>query len=440
MSKNDTKYCSNCCQKIEASKFFLHERMCSINVKKCPKCNKPFTVQDLEEHIEEAHGETECEYCKKKYQNSEIEKHRKRCDHKLVPCSFCEMQVLLLELREHQEQCGAITEPCPQCGRYIRRKDLDNHILDGCPPPKNDRRSVDVAHNSNSKLSLDMNKNNSIYNNYNPVNDFIPEDILFGDDKKIDIKMHNNYNKPKLNIRPASGKKILNENAKKKMSNIGNNQNNKENKIFMNDNSDNKVNKDNKDNKDNKININMNNKTTKNTTKNKNNNIRTGKTSGTIKNNGKNDKTKYDNYINKQNISKEAVPLKQINNNININNDNKNNLNNTRYNNRKNSNKPSFATNLSKGNLNTNSKKMQDKISDEEFRKSREKFHFQNAKNLEKGHLNKELNNININNKKGIINDEDYLANFNFGDVDDEQLIQQAIEQSIIDQAKKNKK
>ena len=208
----------------------------------------------------------------------------------------------------------------------------------------------------------------------------------------------------------------------------------------MNDNRDNKANKDNKDNKDNKININTNNKTTKNTTKNKNNNIRTGKTSGMIKNNGKNDKTKYDNYINKQNISKEAVPLKQINNNININNDNKNNLNNTRYNNRKNSNKPSFATNLSKGNLNTNSKKMQDKISDEEFRKSREKFHFQNAKNLEKGHLNKELNNININNKKGIINDEDYLANFNFGDVDDEQLIQQAIEQSIIDQAKKNKK
>ena len=157
----------------------------------------------------------------------------------------------------------------------------------------------------------------------------------------------------------------------------------------------------------------------------------------------KNDKTKYDNYINKQNINKEAVPLKQINNNninININKDNKTNLNNTRYNNRKNSNKPSFATNLSKGNLNTNSKKIQDKKSDEEFRKSREKFHFQNAKNLEKGHLNKEVNNININNKKGIINDEDYLANFNFGDVDDEQLLQQVIEQSIIEQGKKNKK
>ena len=437
MSGSDTKYCSNCCQKIETSKFFLHERMCSINVKKCPKCKKPFTVEDLEEHIEEAHGETECEYCKKKYQNSEIEKHRKRCDHRLVSCSFCDLQVLLLELKEHQEQCGAITEPCPQCGRYIRRKDLDNHILDGCPPPKNDRRSVDAVHNSNSKLSLDMNKKNNIYNNYNPVNDFIPEDILFGDDKKIDIKMHDNYNKPKLNIRPASGKKILNENAKKKMSNIGNNQNNKESKIFMNDNNDNK------DNKDNKININTNNKTNKNTTKNKTNNIRTGRTSGTVKNNTKNDKTKYDNYINKQNINKEAVPLKQINNNninININKDNKTNLNNTRYNNRKNSNKPSFATNLSKGNLNTNSKKIQDKKSDEEFRKSREKFHFQNAKNLEKGHLNKEVNNININNKKGIINDEDYLANFNFGDVDDEQLLQQVIEQSIIEQGKKNKK
>ena len=425
MSKNNTKYCSNCCQKIEASKFFLHERMCSINVKKCPKCNKPFTVEDLEEHMLDAHDETECEYCKKKYPNSEIEKHRKKCDCKMVPCSYCELEVLLGELKDHQVQCGAITEPCPQCGRYVMRKDLYNHLLDGCPPPKNERRSVDVIHNSNSKLNLNMNKNNNIYNNYNPVNNFNPEDILIGDDKKIDIKIHNNYNKPNLNIRPASGKKILNENAKKNMSKIGNNQSNKENKIFMDDD------------KDNKININTNDKTNKNTTKKKTNNKRTGKTSNTVKNNNQNnskkDKEKYQNYINKQNISNQAVPLKLNNNNINnyVNSNNsQSNINNTRINERKNSNKPSFALNLSKGNL--NSKKIQDKKSDEEFRKSREKFHFQDAKNLEKGHLNKEINNL-PNNKKGVINDEDFLVNFNFGDVDDDQLLQKVIEQSLKD-------
>ena len=421
MSQNDTKYCSNCCQKIESSKFFLHERMCSLNVKKCPKCNKPFTVQDLEDHMEDVHGETECEYCNKKYPNSEIEKHRKRCDSKMVPCSYCEMEVLLGELKEHQASCGAITEPCPNCGRYVKRKDIDKHLLDGCPPPKNDRRSVDVVHNSNSKLNLDMNKNNNIYNNYNPVNGFFAEDILIGND----IKMHNNINKPNLNIRPASGKKILNENAKKNMSNIGNNQSHRDSKIFMNNNN------------DNQINIINNDKEKKTSTKNKTNNIRTGKVSGTVKNNNIREKNKYNNYMNKQNTHKEPVSLKPINNNPNT-----NNKNNTRYNNiKKSTNKPSFASNLSKGNLNTNSKHIKDKKSDEEFRKSREKFHFQNAKNLEKGNLNKEIkNNQNTLQQKGIINDEDYIANFNFGEVDDDQLMQQVIEQSLQEQAKKNKK
>ena len=154
------KYCPNCCKNINAATFFLHERMCSINVKKCPKCNKPFTVDDLQDHIQEAHTEVECEYCKKKFSKGDIENHKKRCDSKLVVCSFCELNVLLGELKEHQKACGAITEPCVKCNRYIQRKDMENHILDGCPPPKNDRRSVDVVRTSNSRLSLGKNYRN----------------------------------------------------------------------------------------------------------------------------------------------------------------------------------------------------------------------------------------------------------------------------------------
>ena len=67
MSENATKYCSNCCQNIEANKFFLHQRMCTLNVKKCPKCNKPFTSGDLEDNINDFHVEVECEFCKVKY-------------------------------------------------------------------------------------------------------------------------------------------------------------------------------------------------------------------------------------------------------------------------------------------------------------------------------------------------------------------------------------
>ena len=416
---SDKKYCSNCCQNIESSKFFLHERMCSINVKKCPQCKKPFTVEDLEDHINEAHGETECEYCNKKYPNSEIERHRNRCDSKLIPCSYCDLHVMLGELKEHQKQCGSITEPCPQCNRYIQRKEMDEHISLGCPPPKNDRRSVDTIHNN--KFSLDLNKNNNIYNNYNPINDFIPEDILLGgENRKIDIKIHNNYNKPDLHIRPASGKKILNENLKKSMSNLGNKPSNKENNIIINNSKENDI---------------INNINSTNNKKSK-----TGKSIGNTKTNkNKNDKNKYSNYMNKQNVSKGPVTLKPIINNDNNKNDSNNSINNNNINTNKKSgiktSKPSFASSLSKGNLNS-SKKIKDKKSDEEFRKSREKFHFQNAKNLE-GSLNKEVKNLASFNKKGIISDEDYIANFNFGEVDEEQLMQQVIEQSLKDRSNK---
>ena len=70
---------------------------------------------------------------KKNCSKGEIENHKKRCDSKMVPCSYCELDVLLGELKEHQKTCWAITEPCPKCKRHIQRKDMDRHLMDGCP-------------------------------------------------------------------------------------------------------------------------------------------------------------------------------------------------------------------------------------------------------------------------------------------------------------------
>ena len=439
------KYCSNCCQNISASKFFLHERMCSINVKKCPKCNKPFTVDDLEDHIEEMHTEVECEYCKKKYPKSELDMHKKRCDAKLVPCIYCELQVQLGEIKEHQKACGAITEPCVKCNRFIQRKNMDQHLKDGCPPPKNDRRSVDVIRNE--RMSLDKNKNifGNINNNYIPINinGYIPDEIFFDENinKKPEIKIHDNMKKPNLQIRPASGKKILNEKAKNKIANFGNsniinnnmnNINNKNNLI------NNFINNNNKEINNKNINIRTNNKE-KTTNINK-----TNKTSKPIKKEA--DKTSNYNkfnkndYINKQNIAnKNAIKIKPINNN-NSNYNNNSNMNNSRYaersNTKKLSSKPGF--NISKGSMKISKER---KETDEEFRKTRDKLMFKEAKKINNINLNsnvkkKENNEIKIENKK-IINDDDYMANFNFGEVDDEQLIQQVIEQSLKDQKKK---
>jgi len=404
MSEKATKYCSNCCQNIEANKFFLHERMCTLNVKKCPKCNKPFTIDDLEDHINDFHEEVECEFCNVKYPKIELEKHKKKCDYRMAQCIYCELEVLLKEIKEHQKSCGAITETCPNCGRYVQRKDLNDHLLEGCPPPKNDRRSVEVIHNSNSKLSLDMNKNNN-----KNINSFNPEDILKENIKgKVDIKYHNNIHKPNLPLRPASGKKVLNENIKKNMINVGKDTNNDINNYIINNKKDNK------------------------------NNIKIEKTGGTKKYKGK-----TNDYINKHQNNNGPVTLKPIDNN----NDNNRNIpNNSRYNNNdlnknkhkgKKSTKPSFATNLSKGNLNMNSSRSSFRKTDEEFRKTKEKLNFKEAKKIEKN-LNKKVEQLPKKNiKNSVINDEDYIANFNFGEVDDDQLLQQVIEQSLKDKVNK---
>ena len=80
-----------------------------------------------------------------------------------------------------------------------------------------------------------MNKNN----NQN-INSFNPEDILNVNIKgKVDIKYHNNIYKPNLSLRPALGKKVLNE--KKNMFNVGKNANNNMNN-YINNKNDNKNN------------------------------------------------------------------------------------------------------------------------------------------------------------------------------------------------------
>ena len=497
------KYCSNCCKNINAATFFLHERMCYQNVKKCPKCNKPFTVDDLEEHMLEAHTEVECEFCQKKFLKSEIDNHKKRCDSKLVPCSYCEMEVLLGELREHQKACGAITEPCIKCNRYIQRKNMDKHLMDGCPPPKNDRRSVDVMRTS-GKLSLGQNNNNNynndilnydnIFNNTNKndnntdknnnkndkkninstninnnkninnnnknnnstnkynyipinINDYIPDEIFYENDNKknVDIKIHDNIKKPNLPIRPPSGKKILNEAARKSSSNIGNNNTNNINNLnnIINNKKETNIKPPSSNITINKINNNTN---IKNPQIKKPVRKETEKAKTNIINK---EKDKKNDFMNRQNNSnKQAVVIKPTSNKIN--NSNNSSMNNSRYNfrdnNKKLSSKPNF--NISKGNM----KIPKEKQSDEEFRRTRDKLTFKEAKNITNKNMNnnnKSNNNYMNNNNKlkkdnikkndnKIINDEDYLVNYNFGDVgEDEQIMQQIIEQSLKDQKRK---
>ncbi len=95
-----------------------------------------------------------------------------------------------------------------------------------------------------------------------------------------------------------------------------------------------------------------------------------------------------------------------------------------------------MASNKSKGTI--NSKASKTKKYKEEFRKAKDKLNSHEVKDIKKKEIKNEIKSPqNLNNQKGIITDEDYIANFNFVDVDDDQLMQQVIEQSLRDQAKK---
>ena len=126
---------------------------------------------------------------------------------------------------------------------------------------------------------------------------------------------------------------------------------------------------------------------------------------------------------------------------------------NFRDNNKKLSSKPAF--NISKGSMKIPKEK--EKESDEEFRRTRDKLTFKEAKNIANKNMNNNIKNKNISlnnnnikndnikqknnntkNNERMITDGDYIANLNFGDVgDDEQLMQEIIEQSLKDQKKK---
>ena len=122
-----TKICSNCEEPIPESKFFLHERFCAQNIKKCKICKKPIVIDDEEQHMVENHSEVKCEFCEKPFPKNEIEEHIKNCDQKMVECQYCELQVTIKDKPQHEYMCGAKTEQCMKCKKYIQVKDMKNH-------------------------------------------------------------------------------------------------------------------------------------------------------------------------------------------------------------------------------------------------------------------------------------------------------------------------
>lgn len=216
-SSEETILCPNCDQNIEKAKYFLHERMCSLNVKKCPKCNKPFNKDDLNEHIKSEHTYIVCDLCNMKFPNSIIEEHKNNCSCRLIPCKYCELNVMFKELEEHENICGSTTEKCLKCGLYIEKKNISKHI---CLDKETEflNENLKIINNEDEKKEKKKIKHGLEKNSYKKNKVFID----FGDSNKNTKKIKENEIKNNINEFNFLENKKKNKKNKKKSSNINN--------------------------------------------------------------------------------------------------------------------------------------------------------------------------------------------------------------------------
>ena len=140
--------CSNCGKDIESLKMILHERYCSLNVRKCSICEEPVPIDEYNEHKSNEHPDIKCEFCGKMMGNIEYKSHLKECSKKLFACQYCELYMNKNELKDHEYQCGSKTTTCPYCNQTVTKKDYELHLKFVC--------------NGNSKSN---NNNENVINN-----------------------------------------------------------------------------------------------------------------------------------------------------------------------------------------------------------------------------------------------------------------------------------
>ena len=194
MASNESKtFCQNCLQYIESSKFILHERMCSINVKKCPKCEKPYNLDDLDDHIKFEHSFLSCDLCGNKFIAKELEGHKINCDFRLIPCKYCELNVIFQEIEEHENICGSTTKQCEKCGLVFEKKIFNNHIcqkkeneylneyikIDKIYKDKEEKKKAKNKNNKKNKSQNIKNENENKINNPNYYEDNSNLDMIF---------------------------------------------------------------------------------------------------------------------------------------------------------------------------------------------------------------------------------------------------------------------
>ena len=224
--------CPNCEQQIDSFKYFLHQRMCLINIKKCSYCNKPFTIDDIEEHINSVHIKIKCEFCNLSFSKSDIINHKITCQDKLISCKYCKLDIISKDYEEHLKNCGAITKLCQKCNQYISQKDYSNHFcqkipnnylnenikIEDCKEDKKEKKLIKQENKKHKKKNNTKNKFIEITNtNINFNNNFVENEKIITSENE-DKEDANEMEIKKSNIKKNKLKKVenKNENNKKK--------------------------------------------------------------------------------------------------------------------------------------------------------------------------------------------------------------------------------
>ena len=124
--------CSNCGKEIESFKMILHERFCSLNVRKCSICNEPIPIDEYEEHKIISHPDIQCQFCGKIFKNDEYNLHLKSCSKKLYECQYCGLFINQNEVKDHEYQCGSKTIICEYCKQSVTKMEYDLHLEYAC--------------------------------------------------------------------------------------------------------------------------------------------------------------------------------------------------------------------------------------------------------------------------------------------------------------------
>ena len=198
--------CSNCDKDIDSNIFFLHERFCSINVRKCSICKEPIQKDEYEEHKLLDHPNPKCKFCHLTFSSSELENHILNCQKKLFECKYCGLFMNKNELNDHEYQCGSKTMKCEYCGENVIKTTYDLHLEYECEKYNKSEKNSDKENGSYDIINRRKNEDN---------NKKIKKD-KHNLDKKEENNLKVNIKKRKRSNNEDKDEEYKNKNKKKK--------------------------------------------------------------------------------------------------------------------------------------------------------------------------------------------------------------------------------